>query len=150
MKKISLLGATGSIGLQTIDILQSQKEEFQLVAFSSGRNIDKTREIIKALQPELVSVQEEHDALALQNEFPSTTFTYGNKGLVEVELSISAAQNIEGNELLTNEQTLTGITEANVKPEDKLDDYIVRTVIPSRRYNILTLQKDNFTEISRL
>lgn len=84
MKKISLLGATGSIGLQTIDILQNQKEEFHLIAFSAGRNISKTREIITSLQPELVSVQEESDALELQKEFPNTTFTYGNKGLVEV------------------------------------------------------------------
>ena len=84
MKKISLLGATGSIGIQTIDILQSQKEAFQLVAFSAGRNIEKTREIILSLNPELVSVQYEQDALMLQKEFPTTHFTYGNKGLVEV------------------------------------------------------------------
>ena len=84
MKKISLLGATGSIGIQTIDILQSQKEAFQLVAFSAGRNIEKTREIILSLNPELVSVQYEQDALTLQKEFPTTHFTYGNKGLVEV------------------------------------------------------------------
>ena len=84
MKKISLLGATGSIGLQTIDIILANQHEFKLVAFSSGRNIEKTREIITQLQPEIVSVQEESDALALAKEFPNVQFTYGNKGLVEV------------------------------------------------------------------
>ena len=84
MKKISLLGATGSIGLQTIDIILANQHEFKLVALSSGRNIEKTREIITQLQPEVVSVQEESDALALAKEFPSIQFTYGNKGLVEV------------------------------------------------------------------
>ena len=84
MKKISLLGATGSIGLQTIDIILANQHEFKLVALSSGRNIEKTREIITQLQPEVVSVQEESDALALAKEFPSVQFTYGNKGLVEV------------------------------------------------------------------
>ena len=84
MKKISLLGATGSIGLQTIDIILANQHEFKLVALSSGRNIEKTREIITKLQPEVVSVQEESDALALAKEFPSVQFTYGNKGLVEV------------------------------------------------------------------
>ncbi len=84
MKKISLLGATGSIGLQTIDIILANQHEFKLVAFSSGRNIEKTREIITQLQPEVVSVQEESDALALAKEFPNVQFTYGNKGLVEV------------------------------------------------------------------
>ena len=84
MKKISLLGATGSIGLQTIDIILANQHEFKLVALSSGRNIEKTREIITQLQPEIVSVQEESDALALAKEFPNVQFTYGNKGLVEV------------------------------------------------------------------
>ena len=84
MKKISLLGATGSIGLQTIDIILANQHEFKLVALSSGRNIEKTREIITQLQPEVVSVQEESDALALAKEFPSVQLTYGNKGLVEV------------------------------------------------------------------
>ena len=76
MKKISLLGATGSIGLQTIDIILANQHEFKLVAFSSGRNIEKTREIITQLQPEIVSVQEESDALALAKEFPNVQFTY--------------------------------------------------------------------------
>lgn len=84
MKKISLLGATGSIGWQTCDILKNHPEEFQLVAFSAGKNIEKTREIITTLKPELVSVQEEKDALALKKEFPHIHFTYGQEGLIEV------------------------------------------------------------------
>ena len=84
MKKISLLGATGSIGIQTIDIIVKNPESFKLVAFSSGRNIEKTKEIIEQVQPELVSVQQEQDARELAKIFPHVTFTYGNKGLVEV------------------------------------------------------------------
>lgn len=84
MKKISLLGATGSIGIQTIDILRNNLDCFKLVALSSGKNIEKTREIINDLQPELVSVQQEQDALQLQKEYPHIQFTFGTKGLVEV------------------------------------------------------------------
>lgn len=84
MKKISLLGATGSIGWQTYDILKEQREAFQLVAFSSGKNIEKTREMIDHLKPELVSVQLEEDALILAKEYPTIHFTFGAKGLVEV------------------------------------------------------------------
>ena len=40
MKHISLLGATGSIGTQTLDVIENHPEAFQLVAFSSGKNID--------------------------------------------------------------------------------------------------------------
>lgn len=84
MKKISLLGATGSIGIQTVDILKNNPENFQLVAFSSGKNMEKTREIIELLHPELVSVQQESDAIALSKDFPHIQFAYGSKGLVEV------------------------------------------------------------------
>jgi 1-deoxy-D-xylulose-5-phosphate reductoisomerase len=84
VKKISLLGATGSIGWQTYDILKEQREAFQLVAFSSGKNIEKTREMIDHLKPELVSVQLEEDALLLAKEYPTIHFTFGAKGLVEV------------------------------------------------------------------
>ena len=84
MKKISLLGATGSIGWQTVDILLAHPEQFQLVAFSAGQNIEKSREIIQKLQPELVSMQTEEAARTLQHEFPHVSFTYGEKGLVEV------------------------------------------------------------------
>ena len=84
LKKISLLGATGSIGLQTIDIIKNQKDAFRLVALSSGKNINKTRQIIDELQPELVSVQLEDDAIQLSKDYPHITFTFGDKGLVEV------------------------------------------------------------------
>lgn len=83
-EKISLLGATGSIGWQTYDILKEQREAFQLVAFSSGKNIEKTREMIDTLQPELVSVQLEEDARMLAKDYPAIQFTFGAKGLVEV------------------------------------------------------------------
>lgn len=83
-KHISLLGATGSIGLQTIDILKEHPEDFKLVAFSAGRNLEKTQEIIRDFKPSLVSVQFEEDATLLKNAFPSIHFTFGFKGLVDV------------------------------------------------------------------
>ena len=83
-KHISLLGATGSIGIQTLDIIKEHPEEFNLVAFSVGRNLDKAREILRDFKPSLVSVQEEADSRVLQQEFPKIKFTYGSKGLVEV------------------------------------------------------------------
>ena len=83
-KHITLLGATGSIGLQTIDIIREHPQEFKLVAFSAGRNLDKTREIIREFRPALVSVQDENDAILLKKEFPSIELAYGSKGLIDV------------------------------------------------------------------
>ncbi|MCZ8535643.1 1-deoxy-D-xylulose-5-phosphate reductoisomerase [Paenisporosarcina quisquiliarum] len=83
-KLISLLGATGSIGIQTIDIIREHPQQFKLVAFSAGRNLEKTKEIIREFKPTLVSVQEEVDAISLKKEFPSIELAYGSKGLIEV------------------------------------------------------------------
>lgn len=84
MKYISLLGATGSIGTQTLDVIKSNPESFQLVAFSSGKNIELTKKIISEFQPFLVSVANKQDCDQLKQEFPSIQFSYGQEGLVEV------------------------------------------------------------------
>lgn len=84
LKYISLLGATGSIGTQTVDIMSKHQEEFSLVAMSIGKNIDLARKIIRELSPELVSTIEKRDAQSLQAEFPNIAFTYGDEGITEV------------------------------------------------------------------
>jgi 1-deoxy-D-xylulose-5-phosphate reductoisomerase len=84
MKYISLLGATGSIGAQTVDIILNHREEFSLVAMSVGKNIALARKIIVDLSPELVSTMEKKDADVLRAEFPQISFTYGDSGLTEV------------------------------------------------------------------
>lgn len=83
-KNISLLGATGSIGTQTLDIIQSNKEQFNLVSFSAGMNIGKVREITAQFRPEIVSVIRKEDADTLQSEFPETRFLHGKEGLITV------------------------------------------------------------------
>ncbi|WJY28705.1 MULTISPECIES: 1-deoxy-D-xylulose-5-phosphate reductoisomerase [Sporosarcina] len=83
-KKISLLGATGSIGLQTLDVLSAHPEQFELAAMSAGRNIEKVREIAATHNPPLISVIEKADAEMLRTEFPSIRFMYGSEGLEEV------------------------------------------------------------------
>ncbi|AZU61520.1 1-deoxy-D-xylulose-5-phosphate reductoisomerase [Neobacillus mesonae] len=83
MKKISLLGATGSIGIQTLDIIREHPGEFILSAMSIGKNIELARKIIGEFQPELVSVQNHSDFHTLKAEFPHTNFTYGDEGIIE-------------------------------------------------------------------
>ncbi len=78
------MGATGSIGTQTLDVIKEHPSEFKLAAISVGRNIDLTRKIIKEFKPELVSVAEESFVNSLKTDFPGTHFTYGKDGLTEV------------------------------------------------------------------
>ncbi len=83
-KKIVLLGASGSIGTQTIDIIEQHPEQYELVAFGVGKNIEYARTLLTKYPVSLVSVERKEDRDILANEFPTTTFVYGNDGLVEL------------------------------------------------------------------
>ena len=89
-KRISLLGATGSIGLQTLDIIREHLNKFQLVAFSVGKNIEETRKILNEFHVEVVSVQKEEDALLLKQEYPKTEVVFGDAGLIQVAAHTNA------------------------------------------------------------
>lgn len=85
MKYISLMGATGSIGTQTLDVIRNHPEQFCLVAISVGKNIELTRKIITEFKPEIVSVQNQEDYEKLKAEYGhSISFSYGQNGLLEV------------------------------------------------------------------
>jgi 1-deoxy-D-xylulose-5-phosphate reductoisomerase len=84
LKLISLLGATGSIGQQTLDVISQHPENFKLVAMSVGKNIDLARKMIMNHKPELVSTGEKSGYETLKAEFPNIQFTYGEEGLTEV------------------------------------------------------------------
>lgn len=65
MRKIAILGATGSIGTQTLDIVRAQGD-LQVTAMAAGHNIDLFETQIREFLPHLVSVWEEGDALDLK------------------------------------------------------------------------------------
>lgn len=84
MKKISLLGATGSIGLQTLDVLRTQPKNFTLVAFSVGQQVNQAIEIAREFRVPLVSVANESDVKMVQAALPESTVLFGAEGLVAV------------------------------------------------------------------
>ncbi|WP_102346911.1 1-deoxy-D-xylulose-5-phosphate reductoisomerase [Bacillus sp. Marseille-P3661] len=85
MKKISLLGATGSIGTQTLDIIRLHPNQFELEAISIGNNLTLGREIIHTFKPKVVSVLNKESLDALQNQVPEgVKLVYGERGLIEV------------------------------------------------------------------
>lgn len=83
MKKISILGSTGSIGTQALDIARKNPDKFDICALTCSTSIDRMREQIKEFSPELVCVSSEKDAAALSFEFPHVTVMYGEDGLKE-------------------------------------------------------------------
>lgn len=62
MKKLTILGSTGSIGVSTLDIVRDFPDDYQVVALSAGRNIELLQKQVEAYRPRIVSVRSEDDA----------------------------------------------------------------------------------------
>jgi 1-deoxy-D-xylulose-5-phosphate reductoisomerase len=58
MKNITILGSTGSIGTQTLDVIRNQPEDFKLIAVSANSNFHRLVEIINEFRPKYVAVME--------------------------------------------------------------------------------------------
>jgi len=83
MKRVSLLGSTGSIGVSTIDVIGSMPGAFRVVALAAGRNVERLVAQAAALQPELVVVEGENDARAIAPRLPAgTRVLHGREGLI--------------------------------------------------------------------
>ena len=88
-KRILLLGASGSIGTQTIDIIEQHPEQYELVSFGVGKNIDYARKLLTKYPVSLISVERKEDSEELQKEFPHTRVTYGSASLVELVTGVN-------------------------------------------------------------
>lgn len=84
MKRICLLGASGSIGGQTLDVMRKHPGDFSLVGFSVGKQIDKIPEIINEFSPKFVCIKDNEKSLELVKNYPNITFFYGDEGLNEL------------------------------------------------------------------
>lgn len=84
MKKISILGSTGSIGSQTLDVVRHHPDRYQVVALAAGSNWSLLLEQIQEFQPKLVSVSDRETAEKLRMEVPNEVkVLYGEEGLIE-------------------------------------------------------------------
>ena len=84
MKQIAILGSTGSIGTQTLDIVREQKD-MNVRALTAGKNIELLERQIREFRPELAAVWEEADAAKLRTmvrDLP-VRIVSGMDGLIE-------------------------------------------------------------------
>ena len=86
MKNIAILGSTGSIGTQTLDIVDGSDGELNVVALSAGRNIKLIEEQTRKYRPGLICVHNEDDAaeLAVRLKDIDVKIVHGMDGLIEV------------------------------------------------------------------
>lgn len=87
MKKIAILGSTGSIGTQTLDVVREQKD-IEIVALSCGSNISLLEKQMREFHPKLVSVWDENDAKRLKEATKDLNIPVasGMDGLIEVAI----------------------------------------------------------------
>lgn len=84
MKKIAILGSTGSIGTSALHVIRHLKEELKVVALSGNENIDVLEAQALEFHPELIAVSHPQKALELQKRLPQFRVVAGREGLEEV------------------------------------------------------------------
>ncbi|MDX6272485.1 MAG: 1-deoxy-D-xylulose-5-phosphate reductoisomerase, partial [Acidobacteriota bacterium] len=94
---IAILGSTGSIGVNTLRVVDAFRDDFTVVALAAGRNVRKLAEQCARYRPELVSVETEECAAELRAELARVNVAapprllHGEAGLVEVATHAGAS-----------------------------------------------------------
>lgn len=85
MKNIAVLGSTGSIGTQTLDIVREHKDLLKVTALAAGSNIELLEKQIREFEPVIVCVYQEEKAIELKKRLKDLTVTIvtGMDGLVD-------------------------------------------------------------------
>lgn len=103
MKKIAILGSTGSIGTQTLDVVRNNKD-LEVVALVAGSNIELMEKQIAEFHPRIVSIWDEKKALELKDRLKDTTVEvlHGMEGMIacatvsDVEIVVAAVVGMIG------------------------------------------------------
>lgn len=84
MKDLILLGASGSIGTQTLDIVREFNDKFKVLGLSVGSDLEKAKKIIEEFKPKMVVTKTLEDLNELKNLFIDVDFDYGDNGLINL------------------------------------------------------------------
>jgi len=81
MKRLGILGSTGSIGTATLDVVRSHPDRFRISALAAGSDIDLLSRQIVEFGPSFASLASSEDAAILRTEFPQIEVGSGAEGL---------------------------------------------------------------------
>ena len=85
MKKILILGSTGSIGTNALELIRNNREQYQVIGISGNKNIDLLKKQIEEFKPISIYVGSEQDAIYLKKEYSFLKEVYfGENGLAEL------------------------------------------------------------------
>ena len=102
IKRILLLGASGSIGQQTIDVIRQHPDHYVITAVSVGHNVDYLKQFLTDHSVRFVCIADPQKLPALQAQYPKITFFSGDQGLIEItnqncyDLAVNALQGLVG------------------------------------------------------
>src|SRR3989338_2723042 len=83
MKKLSILGSTGSIGTQTLGIVKNNPNEFKVVGLTANKNIELLKKQIKEFNPEAVAVMDKEKADLLKKDVNINVYS-GIDGIIRI------------------------------------------------------------------
>lgn len=91
MKKLTILGSTGSIGTQTLDVIHHNPEAFEVQGLAAGNNIELLVAQAKQFRPKVVCVSTKSLADEVKPQLPvGTRIFYGEEGLIEIAAATDA------------------------------------------------------------
>jgi 1-deoxy-D-xylulose-5-phosphate reductoisomerase len=84
MRRVAILGSTGSIGVQALDVVGRFPDRFEVVALAAGKNVERAAAQVRAFRPRLVAMADAAAAAALRPLVPAgTAVLAGDDGVVE-------------------------------------------------------------------
>ncbi len=145
MKYISILGSTGSIGRQTLDVVREHPDELKVCAITGNNNIELLRQQISEFKPQLCCVMNEEKALMLKNMLTAdvkTDIVSGMDGLIE------AAEFEKSDIIVTAVSGMIGLkpTIAAIKKHKTIALANKETLVTGGSY-IMNLARENNAEI---
>lgn len=86
MKKLGILGSSGSIGESTLSVVESYPDRFQVVTLAAGNNLERVSRQIARFRPRLVALHDTEAARRLASQFPDLEVVGGQEGVVEAAI----------------------------------------------------------------
>ena len=166
MKHLSILGSTGSIGTQTLDIVKNNPKEFKIIGLTSNNNIDLLKKQINEFKPEAVAVMDEEKADLLKKYADINVYS-GINGIIKIATlenvnlvvnslvgSIGVKPTIEAikskkNIALANKETLVAAGSI-VMEEVKKNDVSLMPIDSEHSAIFQCLNKENFNIVNKI
>lgn len=84
MKKILILGSTGSIGTNALELIRNNREKYEVIGISGNKNIALLEKQINEFMPKYVCVGSQQDGEYLEKKYRGINFFVGNEGLADI------------------------------------------------------------------